>query len=120
MNMTSFDSLKHEIINKRGITNEQNEVISKISPQKDHSVGQSKNTKDTHVRSEMTTIKVRVTSIMMQLIEDEVEYVGQWPNKSEFVRDAIRNHITHWIDEMRLSKSQFEEEESYGASNMEK
>ena len=59
------------------------------------------------------SIKVMIPTAMMREIEDIVEFLDRWSDKSEFVRDAIRSYCSKWIEEMRQVKTEYEK----GGSN---
>jgi Arc/MetJ-type ribon-helix-helix transcriptional regulator len=56
----------------------------------------------------MRSIKVRVPPTLLSDIEDIVEHLGRWSNRSEFVRDAIRDERDRWIEEARRVKAELE------------
>jgi Arc/MetJ-type ribon-helix-helix transcriptional regulator len=83
-------------------------------PQGEHRGGPHKATEGTHGWSEMRSIKVRVPPTLLSDIEDIVEYLGRWSNRSEFIRDAIRDERDRCIEEARLRKKELAGSEARG------
>jgi hypothetical protein len=96
---------------KRASTFEKNSSSNEFSLQESSSTGQKRPTKDTHMESLDSSIRVRIPKGLKEDVKEIVMYLGLWSNETEFIREAIRNERNRWIEEARKKKEQFEKEE---------
>jgi len=53
-------------------------------------------------------MRVRLSTGLNRDIKDIVQYLDLWPNRAEFIRDAIRKERDRRIEEARVAKEKLE------------
>jgi hypothetical protein len=96
---------------KRASTFEKNSSSNAFSPQESNPRSQGRPTKDTHMESLDSAVRVRIPRGLKEDVKEIVMYLGLWSNEAEFIREAIRNERNRWIEEARKKKEQLEKEE---------
>lgn len=102
---------KHGERCKEAETRKRNQAVHGFSPQESHTGGQFRPLGSKQLKSPTTSVRVRLPAGLRRDIEEMVEYLGLWPNVTEFIREAIRRERDRRIDEVRAAGARLEDDQ---------